>query len=146
MDLGVMARLVCRLVVVGLDRGARRAQSREDDGAWRGPFLLGQRTDPFLGAAASRCAPTATEAGTGSKTSAGALDRGGRRWTSGYRSAWLTTNMGAPRGGPDFEGGLGARNALGRCGTSVGVRPGQRGRRGAGVARARRSARSDVAA
>jgi hypothetical protein len=73
-----MDRLVCRLVAVGLERGAHRALSREDDGAWRGPFLLGQSTDPFIGATASRCVPTATKAGTGSKTSAGALDRGGR--------------------------------------------------------------------
>jgi hypothetical protein len=34
-----------------------------------------------------------------------------------------TTNAGAPRGGTGFEGGLGARNALERRGTSVGARP-----------------------
>jgi hypothetical protein len=123
-----MARLVCHLVAVRLESGARRALSREDDGARRGPFLLGQSTDPFIGTAASRSAPTTTEAGMGSKTSAGALDRGGRGRTSGYRGAWPTTNTGAPRGGPDYEGGLGARNALGRRGTSAGARPGRRDR------------------
>jgi hypothetical protein len=36
-------------------------------------------TDPFIGAAASLCAPTAAETCTGSKTSAGALGRGRAR-------------------------------------------------------------------
>jgi hypothetical protein len=81
-----------------------------------------QSTDPFKGAAA-----TTTEAGTGSKTSAGALDRGGRGRTSGYRGAWLTTNTGAPCGGPDFEGSLDACDALERRATSAGARPGHQG-------------------
>jgi hypothetical protein len=76
--------------------------------------------------------PRLTEAGAGSKTSTGALGRGRRGWTDGYSSVRPSTNVGAPRGGPDFEGGLGVRNALGRRGASVGVRPGRRGRRGAG--------------
>jgi hypothetical protein len=41
---------------------------------------------------------------------------GGHVRTRGHRGLWLATNAGAPRGGPDFEGGLGACNALGRRG------------------------------
>jgi hypothetical protein len=47
---------------------------------------------------------------------------------------WPATNAEAPRDGPDFEGGLSARDALGRCSASVDARPGRRGRRGGGAA------------
>jgi hypothetical protein len=90
-------------------------------------------TGSFIGAMASLCAPTTTEAGTWSKTYADALGRGGRGRTGGYCGVWLATNAGAPRGGPDFEGSLGARNALERRGASVGAQPGRRGRRGGGA-------------
>jgi hypothetical protein len=71
--------------------------------------------------------PRLTEAGAVSKTSAGALGRGRRGRTGGYSGVRPSMNAGAPRGGSDFEGGLGARNALGRRGASVGARPGRRG-------------------
>jgi hypothetical protein len=83
--------------------------------------------------------PRLTEAGAGSKTSAGALGRGRHGRTGGYSSVRPSTNAGAPRGGPDFEGGLGARNASGRRGDSVGARPEQRGRRGSSTERAQRA-------
>jgi hypothetical protein len=116
------------LVAVGLERGARRALSRKDAGARRGPFLLG-RAPTLLRA---RRPP---DVRTGSKTSTGALDRGGRGRTSGYRGAWPTTNTGAPCGGPDFEGSLDARDALGRRTISAGARPGRQGGGTAGGAR-----------
>jgi hypothetical protein len=60
---------------------------------------------------------------------------GERGRTGGYSGVRPSTNAGAPRGGPDSEGGLGARNALGRRGASVGAWPGRRGRRNSGAAR-----------
>jgi hypothetical protein len=55
---------------------------------------------------------------------------GGCERTGGQSRVWPAANAGAPRGGPDFKGGLGACDILGRRDTSVGTRPKRRGRRG----------------
>jgi hypothetical protein len=66
------------------------------------PFLLGQRAPaPFIGAAASPCAPTVAEAGTGSKTSAGALVRGARDRPLVTSALRAVATSGAARGKND---------------------------------------------
>jgi hypothetical protein len=76
------------------------------------PFLLRQRAlAPIIGVAASPCAPTVAEAGTGSKTSADALGRGGTRRTVGH--------IGVARGGDFGRGTWQARSQD----TSMCVRP-----------------------
>jgi hypothetical protein len=95
-------------------------------GGW---FGLSREHISFIGVVASHCAHGLPRRARGPRPRPTRLVGGERGWTGGYSDARPSTNAGAPRGGPDFKGGLGARNALGRCGTSVGAGPGRRGRR-----------------
>jgi hypothetical protein len=66
------------------------------------PFLRGQRAPTlFIGAAASHCAPAATEGGTGSQASAFAPLTGGGRGgqIAGQRRARRSASAGAAHGG-----------------------------------------------
>jgi hypothetical protein len=95
----------------------------------QGGFRLGQEHGSFIGAAASHCAHSLPRRARGPRPRPARSAGGEHGRTSGYSGVRPSTNAGAPRGRPDSEGGLGARNSLGRRGASVGTRPGRRGRR-----------------
>jgi hypothetical protein len=105
----------------------------------QGGFRLGREHNSFIGAAAFHCAHGLPRRARGPRPRPARSAGGERGRTGGYSGVRPSTNARAPRGGPDSEGGLGARNALGRRGASVGKRSGRRGRRGSGAARAQRA-------
>jgi hypothetical protein len=95
-------------------------------------------TGPFIGAATSHCAHGLLRWARGPRPRPACSAGGGRGRTGGHRGVRPATNAGAPRGSPGFEGGLGARNAMERHGTSVGVWPnGEAGATRHGAARHR---------
>jgi hypothetical protein len=119
--------------------GSAAAAAMADGGefsAGEGGFRLGREHGSFIGAATSHCAHEVPRRARGPRPRPARLAGGERGRTGGYSRVRPSTNVGAPRGRPDTEGGLGARNALGRRGASVGALPEQRGRRGSGAARA----------
>jgi hypothetical protein len=75
-------------------------------------FRLGREHSSFIGAAASQCTHGLPRRVRGPRPRLRALGRGRRGRTGGYSGVRPLANAGAPRGSPDFEGGLGARNAL----------------------------------
>jgi hypothetical protein len=116
----------------------RRLPWQTTESSAQGVFRLGREHNSFIGAAASHCAHGLPRRARGPRPRPACSAGGERGRTGGYSGVQPSMNAGAPRGGPDSEGGLAARNALGRRGASVGARPGRRGRRGSGAARAQR--------
>jgi hypothetical protein len=119
--------------------GSAEAAAMADGGelsAGDGGFRLSREHGSFIGAASSHCAHDLPRRARGPRPRPARSAGGERGRTGGYSGVRPSTNAGAPRGGPDSEGGLGACNALGRCGASIGTLPGRQGRRDSGAARA----------
>jgi hypothetical protein len=128
------------VVVATRNLGSAAAAAMVDGGELgAGGVRLGREHICFIGTAASHCAHGLPRWAQGRRPQPVRSAGGERGRTGGYSGERPSTNAGAPRGGPDFKGDLGARNALARRGTSVGAGPGRRGRRGSGTARAQRA-------